>query len=66
LNLNESFIKDFIGYLINSTTTNKTNTSVYIDDILDRNTSIFVDNCTQLTCKLNGVQKENIPCQGKI
>jgi len=58
------FIKDFIGYFINSTTANKTNSPVYIGDIVDRNTSISVDNCTQLICKANGIEKVKIPCQG--
>jgi hypothetical protein len=58
------FIKDFVGYFINSTTANKTNSPVYIGDIVDRNTSISVDNCTQLICKANGIEKVKIPCQG--
>ncbi|CAF0819035.1 unnamed protein product, partial [Rotaria sordida] len=53
----------FVGYLTNSTTAVHTNSSVYIGDILDRNTSIFVDNCTQLMCKSEGLTKQKIPCQ---
>ncbi|CAF4494558.1 unnamed protein product, partial [Rotaria sp. Silwood2] len=53
---------DFVGYLIDSTTAVQTNTAVYIGDRLDRNTSIFVDNCTQVICKSNGLTKQKIPC----
>ncbi len=59
-------IIDLVGYLINSTTAVKTNTSVYIGDILDLNTTVFINNCTQLSCKSTGVKKEKIPCQGKF
>lgn len=60
------FIIDFVGYLIDSTTAIKTDTSVYIGDIIDRNVTIFIDNCTQLMCKSNGIKKEKIPCQSKF
>ena len=59
------FVEDFVGYLINAVTAIKTNISVYIGDILDRNEAIFVDNCTQLICEPNGVKKEKVPCQSK-
>ncbi|CAF4538383.1 unnamed protein product, partial [Rotaria sp. Silwood1] len=52
-----------VGYMIDSITAVQTNTPVYIGDILDRNTSIFVDNCTQLMCKSNGLMKVKVPCQ---
>jgi hypothetical protein len=44
---------------------NRTNERVYIGDIIDRNTSIFVNYCTQLICKSNGLTKVKIPCRGK-
>ncbi|UJR36312.1 hypothetical protein I4U23_029040 [Adineta vaga] len=53
---------DFVGYLINSTTLLVTDISIKIDDKIDRNASIFIDNCTQLACKPNGITKEKVPC----
>ncbi|CAF1645569.1 unnamed protein product, partial [Adineta ricciae] len=53
---------DFVGYLINSTTLEVTNISIKIDDKIDRNASIFINNCTRLTCKPNGIIKEQVPC----
>ena len=49
---------------MNSTIANKTDQPVYIGDIIDRNVSIFVDNCTQLFCKTNGLEKVKVPCRG--
>lgn len=57
--------KDFVGYIINSATGVITNTPVYIGDILDRNTSVFVDNCTRLACKSRGIEKQKTPCECK-
>ncbi|CAF4491519.1 unnamed protein product [Rotaria socialis] len=53
----------FVGYLMNAITAAVTNTSVHIGDILDRNTTVFVDNCTRLMCKSNGIEKQKVPCQ---
>jgi hypothetical protein len=55
----------FVGYLIDSTTAIPTNVSVYIGDVLDRNRTVFVDNCTQLMCKPDGLKKDKVPCRGE-
>lgn len=53
----------FVGYYINSTSTTQTDQPVSIDDIIDRDSSIFVDNCTRLMCTPDGLTKVKIPCQ---
>lgn len=56
---------DFVGYLIDSNTNTTTETSVYIGDVIDRDASVLVNNCTKLVCKPRGVTKEKVPCKGK-
>ncbi|CAF0782230.1 unnamed protein product [Didymodactylos carnosus] len=54
---------DIVGYMINSTTAQKTNIEVRIGDVVDRSGVIYINNCTDLICDATGLKKVGVPCQ---